>query len=183
MALGNINDFRAALRYGGARSSKFQVIITNPINGAADNTLPLMVRASGLPAWNLNPIEVFHFGRPVKFAGNRTFEDWNVTIINDEDFRARNALEEWSNAINSLEGNTRTTASGEAAAYKSTAEVMQYSQTGQVIRTYKFVGIFPTAIGSIDLDWSNEAVEEFPVTFSYDYFYVSDSVTGNAGGV
>lgn len=182
MARGNINDFRAALRYGGARSSKFEVTLTNPVNGAGDQVFTALCRASGLPAWNLTPVEVFHFGRPIKLPANRTFEDWTVTVINDEDFKIRNALEEWSNAINSLEGNVRNAPGSEASLIKSTAEVSQFSQTGEVIRTYKFVGIFPTAIAGIDLDWSSENVEEFQVTFAYDYFYVSDSVTGDAGG-
>ena len=182
MALGNINDFRANLRYGGARSSKFQVTVTNPINGGADNVLPFLCRAASLPAWSVTPIEVFHFGRPIKFAGNRTFEDWSVTIINDEDFRIRNAMEEWSNAINSLEGNVRNTASSDASEYKSAAEVSQVSQTGEILRTYKFIGIFPTSITAIDMDWSSENVEEFQVNFSYDYYYVSDAITGDAGG-
>ena len=179
----NINNFRANLRFGGARTSLFEVKITNPVNAAADIAVPLLCKAAALPASNITPLEVFHFGRAIKLAGNRTFEDWNVTIINDEDFKIRNALEQWSNAINSYQGNIRTLPSSESSFYKSTAEVVQYSKTGEQLRTYKFIGIFPTAVSQIDLDWGNEAIQEYPVTFAVDEFYVEDSSpTGNAGG-
>lgn len=179
----DINEFRAALKYGGARSSKFEIRVTNPITNVADQRLSLMARAAQLPASNLNMIEVFHMGRPIKVPGNRTYEDWTTTVINDEDFAIRNSIETWSNAINGFQTNIRKLPTSEQSLYKSTADVIQYSQTGQVLRTYRFIGIWPLNVATIELDWSNEAVEEFQVTWAYDYFILGDTVTGDAGGL
>lgn len=180
----NINEFKGAMALGGARPSLFQVNITNPVNGIGDIKIPFTAKATSIPASNITPIEQFYFGRPMKFAGNRTFDDWEVTIINDEDFIVRNALEEWTNAINSFEGNLRSLGSSSPVQYKSNAQVTQFGKTGAPIRVYNFVGIFPTVVGSIDLGWDQtDAFEEFAVTFAYDYWEVSGGVTGDAGGI
>lgn len=178
----NINNFRSEMKFGGARNSLFQVTLTNPVDSTADNKLPFFCKIAALPGSTLTQIEQHYFGRPVKFPGNRTFEDLNLTIINDEDFKVRNALETWSNAINSFEGNIRNLPSSSAALFKSTAEVQQLSQDGRVLRTYKFVGIWPNNIAQVDLDWSSDTISEQSVTFSYDYYYVVSGNTGNAGG-
>ena len=97
----NINEIRSQLALGGARPTLFQVNITNPANAAADLKSPFLIRASQVPASTLGFIEVPYFGRKVKIAGDRTFAEWNVTVINDEDFLIRNSMEEWMNTINS----------------------------------------------------------------------------------
>lgn len=179
----NINEIRSQLTLGGARSSLFQVQITNPVNGVADIKVPFMVRATTIPEATLGVIEVPYFGRKIRLAGDRTYGTWTVQIINDEDFLIRNALEEWSNKIQTFEGNVRDFGSSSPLQYKQTASVIQYSKTGTPIREYKFNGIFPTTIASIDMDWNTtDAIEEFSVTFAYDWWDVS-GVTGNAGGV
>ena len=103
----NINEIRSQLALGGARPTLFQVNITNPANAAADLKSPFLIRASQVPASTLGFIEVPYFGRKVKIAGDRTFAEWNVTVINDEDFLIRNSMEEWMNTINSHLGNVR----------------------------------------------------------------------------
>ena len=85
----NINELRSQLVFGGAKNSLFQVQISNPVTSIGDLKVPFMVKASALPASTLGMIEVPYFGRKVKIAGDRTFEDWNVTVINDEDFLIR----------------------------------------------------------------------------------------------
>ena len=98
-------------------------------------------------------------------------------------FLIRNALEEWSNRINSLQGNLRSFGSAAPLLYKSTAEVTQFSKTGVPIRTYKFNGIYPSSISAIDLNWGDtDSIEEFQVTFQYDWWQVSGGITGQAGG-
>ena len=176
----DINQIRSELRGGGARQNLFEVTIT--MKGVANatpasNKTKFMVQAAQLPASNLGTIQVPYFGRMLKLAGDRTFDSWSVNVINDEDFLIRNALEEWSNNINRLRGNTRILQD-----YKSTATVVQFSKSGQAIREYKFEGIFPSVVSSIDLGWDqNDAIETFQVEFQYDYWTVSGS-TGNAGG-
>ena len=179
----NINSFAGALKDGGARSSLFEVQITNPINGVADIQVPFMCRAAQIPGSSLGTIPVSYFGRQIKVAGNRTFEPWTPTIINDEDFAIRNAMEQWSNAINSLQGNVNTAGGSAPSLYKSNATVTQYSKTGEILRVYDFIGIYPSDISTIDLGWDQEAIEEFAVTFQYDYWQVSGGSTGNAGGI
>ena len=103
----NINEIRSQLTLGGARPTLFQCNITNPANSAGDLKTPFLVRASQVPAATLGFIEVPYFGRKTKIAGDRTFAEWTVTIINDEDFLIRNAMEEWMQTINSHVGNVR----------------------------------------------------------------------------
>jgi len=180
----NVNEIRSQLTLGGARNSLFQVQFQNPANGAGDLKVPFMVRTAQIPSSDLGIIEVPYFGRKIKLAGDRTFADWTVTVINDEDFAIRNALEQWSNQINSLQGNLRTFSGAAPSLYKANAEVTQFSKTGVPIRTYKFNGIFPQTISTIDVDWNaTDSIEEFTVTFQYDYWEVSGGITGNAGGV
>jgi hypothetical protein len=179
----NVNEIRSQLTLGGARQSLFQVTIQNPANSIADIKVPFMVRTAQIPSSDLGVIEVPYFGRKVRLAGDRTFGDWTVTVINDEDFLIRNAMEEWSNKINSLQGNLRTFGAASPLLYKANAQVTQYSKTGVPIRTYQFNGIFPSVISPIDLDWNaTDQIEEFTVTFQYDWWEVSGGVTGQAGG-
>ena len=179
----NINQFAGALKGGGARSSLFQVQITNPINGGADALVPFMCRATSIPASTVGVIAMPYFGREIKIAGNRTYDVWTPTIINDEDFGIRNSMEEWSHAINAAQRNVNSAGGSAPSLYKANAQVTQFSKTGDVLRVYNFVGIWPTEVSTIDLDWSNETVEEFTVTFAFDYWEVQGGVTGNAGGI
>lgn len=179
----NVNEIRSQLVLGGARNSLFQVQFSNPTNAAGDLKLPFMARATTIPAATLGVIEVPYFGRKVRLAGDRTYATWSVQVINDEDFLIRNALEEWSNQINTFEGNIRAFGSASPLQYKSDATVTQFSKTGLPIREYAFRGIFPTEVSTIDLDWnSTDTIEEFSVTFAYDWWEVSGGITGNAGG-
>jgi hypothetical protein len=174
----NINEMRSQLVYGGARQNLFQVRINNPANASGDLKTPFMVQAAQIPESQLGVIPVFYFGRQMKLAGDRTFGDWTVTIINDEDFLIRNAMEEWSNRINRLERNVR-----DINRYKTNATVIQYAKDGTPIREYRFDGIFPSVISPIELDWGNQdQIESFQVTFTYDYWTVSGGTTNNAGG-
>lgn len=179
----NINDIRAQMQYGGARPSLFQVTLTNPINGIADLKAPFMIRATSLPQWTLGVAPVSYFGREIKLAGSRKIESWNVTVYNDEDYLVRNAIEQWSNAINSLEGNLNTTGSAAPLNYKSQAIVTHYGKTGDIIRTYQFNGIWPSSVAGMELNWENgDEIQTFDVTFEVDTFEVVSTVTGNAGG-
>lgn len=170
----NINQFKSELVGGGARPTLFQVQITNPVAPGADFKVPFMVRAAGIPESTLGQYTVPYFGRQVKYAGDRTFADWTVTVINDEDFAIRNAMEAWSNFINSHDSNTRAL----PQQYKSTGLITQYSKDGSALRTYVFEGMYPVTIDGIQMDWSQtDAIEEFGVTFQYDLWRV-EGATG-----
>jgi len=177
----NIQDIRSQLVGGGARASLFQVQITNPANGAGDIKVPFMVKAAQIPASSLGQIEVPYFGRKIKIAGDRTFAEWTVTVINDEDFLIRNAMEQWMNSINSHAGNIREFGSASPLLYKSNAQITQFSKTGVPIREYTFNGMFPTEVSTIEMAWeTTDAIEEFTVTFQYDFWEVTGGITGTS---
>ena len=181
----SVADFKSNLQFGGARSTLFQVQLTAPPQLGLDLDLrkaPFLVKTANIPASNLGLIPVPYFGRVVKMAGDRTFDPWAVTVINDEDFKIRNALEAWSNSINQHRGNTRL-GSAVNLSYKATATVTQYSKTGDILRIYNFEGLYPANISAIDLDWSNtDRIEDFQVTFEYDNWVVAGGGTTGTPG-
>ena len=178
----NVNELKSQLTFGGARPSLFQVQLQNPVNGTGDLKTPFMVKAASLPADNVGVIEVPYFGRKIKQAGDRTFEEWTVTVINDEDFLVKNAMENWMSSINSHQGNVREFSSASPEAYKSQAQITQFSKTGVPLRVYNFVGLFPTNISAIEMGWeTTDTIEEFTVTFQYDWWDISGGITGTAG--
>ena len=173
------------LRYGGARPCLFQVTLGQALDPADQynpNALadfPFLVKAASLPSMVVSPIRVPYFGRHIKVAGNRDFEDWTITVFNDEDWNFRDMFEDWSNTINSLQGNLRTPSDLESA-YKSDVLVQQFDKQGNIIRGYNMLGAWPARISQIDLDWeAQNQIEVFQVMFSYDY-WLPDS-TGVAG--
>jgi hypothetical protein len=179
----DVNDIRAQLAFGGARPNLFQVQFNNPGNSAGDLKVPFMVQASEIPAASIGEVPVPYFGRIVNVAGNRTYAPWTVTVMNDEDFLVRNALEEWSNKINAFRRNVGGFGSASPSRYKAQARVTQFGKEGNALRTYLFDGIFPTDISGIGLNWAdNNQIEQFQVTFVYDYWKIDDSITGNSGG-
>jgi hypothetical protein len=178
----NIDEFTAAgLPLGGARASLFSVIVDTP-SGVPNigARMSFSCRAASLPGSNVGVIEVPYFGRKVKIAGNRAFENWEVTILNDEDFAIRHAFEMWSSAIQSHSTNIRASQLASSASYRTTAQISQYAKTGAQIRTYEMVGLWPVNISPIGMDWeSANAIETFSVTFAYDYWkVVAPSTTG-----
>lgn len=177
----NIDQFRSQLVRDGARPNLFEVSMPFPgiVAGgsAAQKKLTFMARTAELPGSTIGVVPMQYFGREVKLAGNRTFADWTITVINDEDFIIKNAFERWHNALNSHIGNLRNSAFTNPSSYTVDGDVNQYGKTGQVIKSYKFHGMFPADISSIGLDWgSNDTIEEFSVTFSYQY-WISTGIT------
>jgi hypothetical protein len=171
----NVAEFRANMIGDGARPNLFSVSLTLPQNVAggidASKKITFMAKAAQLPGSTINSVPVYYFGRELKFAGNRSFADWTLQIINDEDFTIRNSIESWMNSINSHASNIRDSASASPSNYSVDAVVTQYGKGGNELKSYKFVGMFPLDLAPIDLDWgSNDAIEEFSVTFAYQYW-------------
>lgn len=174
----NVAEFRANMIGDGARPNLFQVTLTFPT--IADNAVvagqkaTFMAKSAQLPGSTVGTVPVYYFGRELKFAGNRTFTDWTLQIINDEDFTIRNSIESWMNAMNSHATNVRAAGAKNPAGYTVDAEVTQYGKTGDALKTYKFVGLFPLDLAPIDLDWgSNDSIEEYAVTFAYQWWEAS----------
>ena len=191
----SIVDFKQKLTGGGARSNLFEVEIEYPIEITVDTSGngpkefgKFMIKAAEIPASNLGNIPVPFRGRVLPIAGDRTFDPWTVTIINDTNFKIRDAMEMWSNSINDLQ-----TSQGliDPADYQTSAKVKQLSRNGgnnpgdiTVLREYLFEGIYPNVVSSIPLDYgATDQIEEFQVTFNYLFYSVTDGVTvGNSGG-
>jgi hypothetical protein len=168
-----INDFYSALKFGGARPSLFDVLITWPGKTLPD--IQFMCRATSIPGSQQNPIIQPYFGRELKFAGNRTFEDWSATIINDEDYAIRKGLEAWSEALNGFESNLRAPDRVTTSSYKGTGTVNHYGKTGNVIRTYEIRGLLPITIAPMAMDWSTDEIQNFEVTFAVDYWVTKET--------
>jgi hypothetical protein len=171
----NVAEFRSQMIGDGARPNLFSVTLvfpTNVVNGAnAGQKVTFMAKSSQLPGSTVGTVPVYYFGRELKFPGNRTFPDWTINVINDEDFTIRNAIENWLNNINSHAGNLRDKTAAGSAGYSIDALVTQYGKTGETLKTYKFVGLFPQDLAPIDLDWgSNDSIEEYAVTFAYQWW-------------
>ena len=178
----NVTEFRANMIGDGARPNLFQVTLSFPTvanNGtAAAQKTTFMAKSAQLPGSTVGTVPLYYFGRELKFAGNRTFTDWTLQIINDEDFTIRNALESWMNAINSHTGNVRNASAGSPAGYTVDAKVDQYGKTGNIVKSYNFVGLFPLDLAPIDLDWgSNDSIEEYSATFAYQWWESARSTT------
>lgn len=170
-----IDDFKARLTGGGARANLFRARINFPafITNINTETVSFLCKTANLPASNISEIAVPFRGRPMNLAGERTFEPWTITIINDTDFAIRNAFESWVDRM----GNA-TQAAGEANpnVYKVNMGVDQLDRGGQPIKSYEFIGVFPSAVAEISLGYEEEGIEEFEVTLQIDYF-TSDTTT------
>lgn len=195
----SIEKFKSkGLIYGGARPSLFRVFIP-PFDGVefgSVNThnlseeISFLAKAASIPASMIDYIDVPYFSRKVRVNGDRTFADWSITCMNDEDFTIRAAFEQWHEFINSREPN-RQFGDGFAlvSAYKRDLIVYQYGKTGNgagdgsfnaggtlvddatPIAKYVMHGAFPTSISPIGLDWDYvNQIEQFDVTFAYDYW-------------
>lgn len=170
----NIYEFRSQLQGDGARPNLFDVQLTFPtfINpGAAARKTTFMCKSASLPGSSVGQVPLQYFGREVKLAGNRTFPEWTIQILNDEDFAVRNGFEKWLAGINSHVSNMRAQWAANSLGYTTDATVKQYGKKGDTLKTYKFVGLFPVDVSQIDLDWgANDTIEEYSVTFAYQYW-------------
>ena len=181
-----IDKFRqTALAKGGARANLFDVTIagaaatTHLAGGVAE--FKFACKAAAIPAMAVGVVEVPYFGRVVKVPGNKTFDNWSVTIINDEGFLVRNGMEKWVASMGTHIGNVQSAVSAklEAGLYGN-ATVQHYGKQGPTdkIAEYKFVNIFPVSVSEIALGWdANDAIEEYTVEFAYDYWTHTNVVT------
>ena len=163
-----VDDFKAKLKGGGARSNQFRATVNFPAYAGGDAELTsFMCKAAQLPASVMNVIEVPFRGRQLKIAGDRTFEPWTITVLNDTGFEIRNAMERWMNGINAHTANTGITNPG---LYQSDLVVEQLDKDGSVLKSYTFRGCFPTNVAAIDVSYETEAIEEFTVEFQVQYW-------------
>ena len=181
--LRKITDFKSKLIGGGARSNLFEVVLNFPsIAPASSEVLDkarFLVKAANLPASNISDITVPFRGRILHVAGDRTFDSWTITVINDTDFAIRSAMEAWMNAINRVSDNTGST---DPASYKADATVFQLDRSGETLRSYRFYDIFPTQVAPINLSYDTEGIQEFTAEFQVHWWEAAKGVGSAAGG-
>ena len=178
----NIADFKGKLTGGGARPNLFEVQLAKLPTGITwdADVFQFMCKAASLPASTIANIDVPFRGRIFKVAGDRTVDVWSITVINDEDFKLRNAFEQWMDLIAKLDNNLGATTPD---SYMVDAEVFQLGRGGKlnssgnggnanaVLKQYKMQSIFPTSLSAIDLSYdTGDTIEEFTVEFQVQSF-------------
>jgi hypothetical protein len=181
--LRKITDFKSKLTGGGARSNLFEVVLNFPALAPASTEVldksRFLVKAANLPASNISDITVPFRGRILHVAGDRTFDSWTVTIINDTDFSIRSAFEKWMNVINRVSDNTGST---DPASYQADAYVHQLDRNGETLRSYHFYDLFPTNISPINLSYDTEGIQEFTVEMQVHWWEAVKGRGPAAGG-
>ena len=181
--LRKITDFKSKLTGGGARANLFEVVLNFPDAAQPDSdTLEkarFLVKGANMPASNIQQSEVPFRGRVLKIAGDRTFDSWTVTVINDTDFAIRSAMERWMNTINRVSDNTGLT---NPATYQADAYVMQLDRDGSVLRSYRFYDVFPTQVSPIELGYDAQGIQEFTVELQVQWWEATKGDGDNAGG-
>jgi hypothetical protein len=181
--LRKITDFKSKLTGGGARTNLFEVVLSFPDAAPADTEVldkaRFMVKAAALPGSNVNFLDVAFRGRTLKVAGDRTFESWTITVLNDTDFSIRSAFENWMNVMNRVSDNTGVT---DPAVYQADAFVYQLDRDGSTLRAYHFYDLFPTNISSIPLAYETEGIEEFTVEMQVLWWEAIRGNSPSAGG-
>ena len=195
----SVTEFKSNLKQGGARPSLFKVVFDYPsVITPPPTSAEFLVKSTTIPASTVGSYDVFYHGKAIHVAGDRSFDTWDTTIINDEDFGIRNSLESWMAAISNHNLNTRDKnifkgvvnktyrSEVDTAVYKSSLTVTQFSKAGDDLRTYIFKGAWPSALSTINLDWSSQEIEEFTCTWMYDSWHTGrvdiDTVTGRLSG-
>jgi len=171
MAILGVDDFKSKLTGGGARGNLFKVEMSWPagVGSVADTEIgAFLIKGAQLPASVIAPIMIPFRGRQLQIAGDRTFEPWTITVLNDTNFQLRNAFERWMNKINAHNENTGST---NTADYFADAAVYQLDKNGSDLEKYSFRGIWPSNVSTIDMSFDTEnTVEEFTVELQVQYW-------------
>ena len=180
-----VSNFKSGLARGGggARPALYEVTINNTHDtdlsfGVSQSMVSgLLVKAASIPPANIAPLAVNYAGRAYKWTGFRTFDNWTVTVLNDEDFAIREKMMEWMRIISGQLDGTRDTNYGSPVTtgttpgyYEGNATVKQLGTDGAVKQVYKFYNLWPTELAEIAVDWSSDAIQEYTIGFAYDYW-------------
>lgn len=187
-----LDSFKGRMIGGGARPNLFECELYFPQAAIPVDTTRsqltdrsrFLVKAANLPASNVAAINIPFRGRNLKVAGDRTFDIWTITVINDVDFGIRTAFERWMNLINKHEDNAGIT---NPTAYQRDMFVRQLGRSGvtgttpssdtqvPVLKQYRFYGTFPTNVSAIDLSYdSTDTIEDFTVDLQVQWFDALD---------
>ena len=172
--MATLDEFKANLIGGGARANQFRVTFNTPgaiATGLDVRKASFLIKAAALPGQTIAEIAVLFRGRNLYIAGDREFETWETTVINDTDFNIRNAMERWLNAINDTVTNTGLS---NVADYTADLTVEQLDRDDTVLKSYILRNCMPQGTGAIELSYETaNAIEEFTVTWRYSHFEAS----------
>ena len=193
-----IDRFKSRLSGGIARPNLFEVVLTFP-EGVVDpsvndleSKVRFLVKGAALPASTVTPINIPFRGRNLKIAGDRTFDVWTVTVINDTDFAIRGSFERWMNSIAKVSDNSGNTNPvdyqtdaivhqlGRAPVSGGAGSAQESAVDQPILRSYQFHGIWPTNNSAIALSYDNtDAIEEFDVELQVQWW----EAVGNGGSI
>lgn len=177
MTVFNVERFKAALTSGGSRPNQFMVQLSFPTfvpgQAIAVARSSFLITAAELPGQTINPAIAMYRGREVKFAGDRIFNPWTVTILNDAEMSIRNALEQWMNGMEDLVDKRGRLHPSE---YQRDLDVFQLDRNGNITKAYKMVNAFPMDISPVALSFDiNDQISSFSATFQYQHFVSSNN--------
>jgi len=168
----NVDQFKAAMIGGGARANQFFVTLAFPsyvtFGGAATAQAAFLVNAAALPGSIVQPTIVPYRGREVKFAGERVFQPWTISIMNDVSFNIRNSLEKWMAGMNDLQNNNGRTNPRD---YQVNISVTQLDRNNNPLKIYTLASAFPVDLGDISVNYGdNDTIETYTCTFQYQHY-------------
>ena len=176
----NVERFKSALTNGGARPNQFAVSLSFPTYVAAQSIAvaraPFLVNIAELPGQTVNPAIVQYRGREVKFAGDRIFAPYTITVMNDAEMSIRNGMEQW---MGGMEDNAAKFGRLQPSEYQRDIDVLQLDRNGNILKSYKLVNAFPVDLSPVALDFgANDQISQFTVTFQYQHFTTSSNPLG-----
>ena len=176
----NVERFKSALTNGGARPNQFAVQLSFPTYVASQSIAvaraPFLVNIAELPGQTVNPAIVQYRGREVKFAGDRIFAPYTITVMNDAEMSIRNGMEQW---MNGMEDNAAKFGRLQPSEYQRDIDVLQLDRNGNILKSYKLVNAFPVDLSPVALDFgANDQISQFTVTFQYQHFTTSSNPLG-----
>lgn len=180
----NVERFKSALTNGGLRPNQFAVQLSFPtyVGDAATavQKSPFLVNIAELPGQIINPAIVLYRGREVKFAGDRVYAPWTITVLNDSQMSVRNAMEQWMNGMEDLQTKIGRL---NPAEYQRNVDIFQLDRNGNVLKSYTLLDAFPVDLSPVALDFgANDQISTFTVTWQYQSFATSGGGT-NLGSI
>ena len=175
--MANLSAFTQALQGGGARANQFMVTMGGAGAAGMSSNFHFLCRSATIPAMTIGEVAVPYRGRTIYLAGDRVYDAWTITVMNDRNYTVRSFLESWMDDMGDIGGTTKANTIS-SASYYATATVQQLDRNNSPIRTYKLEGVWPTTLDAIDLAFdSNDAIEEFGATFRFNWM-----TAGGTGG-
>ena len=175
--MANLSSFTTALQGGGARANQFMVTMGGAGAAGMSSNFHFLCRSATIPAMTIGEVAVPYRGRTIYLAGDRVYDAWTITVMNDRNYTVRSFLESWMDDMGDIGGTTKANTIS-SASYYATATVQQLDRNNSPIRTYKLEGVWPTTLDAIDLAFdSNDAIEEFGATFRFNWM-----TAGGTGG-